>query len=80
MEIIEIKRNHDIQSALNLLEEGFIETKEHWSLAFSRRLNKKESYGFLLKTNNEAVGVLLTFMKNYNTNGDDLKQVNFSSW
>ena len=80
MEIIEIKRNHDIQSALNLLEEGFMETKEHWSLAFSRRLNKKENYGFLLKTNNETVGVLLTFMKNFNTNGDDLNQVNFSSW
>ncbi|SVD79567.1 uncharacterized protein METZ01_LOCUS432421, partial [marine metagenome] len=31
MEIIGIKRNHDIQSALNLLEEGFMETKEHWS-------------------------------------------------
>ena len=65
MEIIRIKKNHDVQSALSLLEEGFMETKEHWSLAFSRRLNNKENYGFLLKTNNETVGVMLTFMNNF---------------
>ena len=42
MEIVGIKTNHDIQSAINLLDEGFMENKEYWSSAFLRRLNKTE--------------------------------------
>ena len=80
MEIIGIRTNHDIQSALNLLDEGFMENKEYWSSAFLRRLNKTENYGFLLKTNNEPIGVLITFTKNLNVNGDNLKLINLSSW
>mgnify|MGYP001356006321 CR=1 FL=1 len=80
MEIIGIKTNRDIQSAINLLDEGFMENKEYWSSAFLRRLNKTENYGFLLKTNNEPIGVLITFTKNLNVNGDNLKLINLSSW
>jgi len=80
MEIVGIKTNHDIQSAINLLDEGFIENKEYWSSAFIRRSNKTENYGFLLKNNNEPVGVLITFTKNLSVNGDNLNFINLSSW